>query len=101
MFAYSHLDDRSIVRGILLKRRDATKESITWHLESERKRIFTLNEEDLYSYKTDFVSACNSALSPFAKRPSADVSDPAIGIMGTVRGYFHGRGHYLRPGQLD
>ena len=48
---------RFIARDILLKRCGATKERITWQIESERKGIFTLNEEDLYSYK-DFVSAC-------------------------------------------
>jgi len=76
------------VRDVLFKRRDATMERITWHLESERKGIFTLNEEDLYSYKTKFMLECKD----LALRPTdpANMDDPAIGIMGTVRGYFHG-----------
>ena len=88
----SHVDDRFIVRDILLKRRDATGERITWQIESERKGIFTLNEEDLYSYKKDFVSACHKD-APFGSRNSSsvDVNNPALSIMGTVRGYFHGK----------
>ena len=61
---------------------------ITWQIESERKGIFTLNEEDLYDYKKDFVSACKNEISLGCR--SVDVSDPTIDIMGTVRGYFHG-----------
>ena len=81
------------MKDILVKRRDAAMEKITWQIESERKGIFTLNEEDLYSYKTEFLSACSNL--PVC-RPSGDVdSDPAIGIMGTVRGYFHGEWHCL------
>lgn len=81
---------------ILSKRRDATKERITWQLESERKGIFTLNEEDLYSYKKSFVSACDKLHSSL----SIDVDDPAVSIMGTVRGYFHGRWDCWRLGLL-
>lgn len=58
-------------------------------MESERKGIFTLNEEDLYDYKTKFVSECKSELSTCRQLP--DASDPTISIMGTVRGYFHGK----------
>ena len=99
----SHSDGRLIVRDILLRRRDAAKEKISWQIESERKGIFTLNEEDLYSYKTDFVLACKDKLSPIPGkgRPSADVSDPAISIMGTVRGYFHGERSYPVSLTLD
>ena len=74
-------------------RRDAVKERIAWQLEAERKAIFTLNEEDLYSYKANFVSACRNVLppSPFSNAgPTIDADDPAVGIMGGVRGYFHG-----------
>lgn len=87
----SHSDGRLIVKDILFKRRDAVKEMITWQIESERKGIFTLNEEDLYSYKTNFISTCRNEVAPTRGRPSVDVNDPAITIMGTVRGYFHGR----------
>ena len=79
------------MRDVLLKRRDATKERITWQLESERKGLFTLNEEDLYSYKTRFVSECKALASRPTDHQSVNADDPAIGIMGTVRGYFHGR----------
>lgn len=83
------------MRDILFKRRDATEERITWQLESERKGIFTLDEEDLYSYKTKFMSECKA----LASRPTdpVNVDDPAIGIMGTVRGYFHGRDAMAKP----
>ena len=77
---------------VIFKRRDATRERITWQLESERKGIFTLNEEDLFSYKTQFMSEC--------KYPSVNTDDPAIGIMGTVRGYFHGGWFHHRLGVL-
>jgi len=91
---------RSIVRDVLFKRRDATKERITWQLESERKGIFTLSEGDLYSYKAKFVSACKQlSLSP-TSQPSVNVDDLAVGIMGTVRGYFYGRRDCLRFGLL-
>lgn len=82
------------MKDVLLERRDATKEKITWQICSERKGIFTLNEEDLYSYKADFVSACKGALSVTLtpkNRPAADPTDPTISVMGSVRGYFHGR----------
>ena len=82
-----------------MKRRDVTKERISWQIESERKGIFTLNEEDLYSYKKDFELACKDPPPSFcgARRPSSvDVTNPAVGIMGTVRGYFHGRWDCLR-----
>ena len=79
------------MRDVLFKRRDATKERITWQLESERKGIFTLNEDDLYSYKTQFLKACKDLSLPPTNHLSVDVDDPAIGIMGTVRGYFHRR----------
>ena len=78
---------RSIVTKILSERRDATEKRIAWQLESERKGIFTLNEEDLYSYKTSFVSACDDLHFSL----SIDAGDPAVSIIGTVRGYFHGR----------
>ena len=89
----SHPDGRNIVRNILLERRNATKERITWQIDSERKGIFTLNEEDLYSYKTEFVSACKEEISTMRTRdrPAADSTDPTLSIMGSVRGYFHGR----------
>lgn len=74
-----------------MRRRDAAKERITWQMESERKGIFTLNEEDLYSYKSDFVTACVEC------RPSVDAKEPTIGIMGTVRGYFHGKRDFPVP----
>lgn len=86
----SHLGGRHIVRDILFKRRDAAKEKITWQIESERKGIFTLNEEDLYSYKTEFVSACSSVQRAQNRGHTVDVTDPSVGIMGSVRGYFHG-----------
>jgi hypothetical protein len=78
------------VGDTLLKRRDATEERIVYQLESERRGIFTLNEEDLYEYKAKFVSACKDK--PFSSRgqPPLDPNDPAIGIMGSARGYFHG-----------
>lgn len=81
------------MRDILLKRRDAVRERITWQIESESKGIFTLNEEVLYDYKTEFVSACKDVGPQLFGRSSTsvDVKDPAISIMGTVRGYFHGR----------
>jgi len=79
------------VWDVLFERRDATKERITWQLESERKGIFTLNEEDLYSYKTEFVSECKTLASRPTDRRSVNADDPVFGIMGTVRGYFHGK----------
>lgn len=78
------------MKDILLNRRDATKERITWYIESERRGVFTLNEEDLYEYKTKFMSACKEKYPSSRNQPSVDWNDPAIGIMGTVRGYFHG-----------
>ena len=89
----SHPNGRHIIRDILFTRRDAAKERIAWQINSECKGIFTLNEEDLYSYKTEFISACKT-LSPLLRgvhRPAVDETDPAVGIMGTTRGYFHGR----------
>jgi len=83
---------KRIVRDILFNRRDAAKEKITWQIEAERKGIFTLNNEDLYSYKTEFVSACKDLLSPSRVSgypAAADATDPVVSIMGTVRGYFH------------
>lgn len=76
------------MRDVLFKRRDATKERIDWQLEAERKGVFTLNEEDLYSYKKQFVSACTKNI---PSSLSVDVTDPAVDIMGAVRGYFHGK----------
>lgn len=79
------------MRDILLKRRDAAKERIAWQIDSERKGIFTLNEEDLYSYRTEFVSACKALPSlSRAHARTVDVTDPVVNIMGSVRGYFHG-----------
>ena len=88
------------MRDILFERRNAAKERIVWHIDSECKGIFTLNEGDLYSYKTEFVSACKVILgSPAVGRPRdsrpalpmPDPTDPTLSIMGSVRGYFHGR----------
>ena len=79
------------MRDILLSCRDATKERITWHIKSERRGVFTLNEEDLYEYKTKFMSACKEKPLSSRNQPLVDLNDPTIGIMGTVRGYFHGR----------
>ncbi|KAF9650942.1 hypothetical protein BDM02DRAFT_1001795 [Thelephora ganbajun] len=87
MYPVLSKDVKLIVRDILFQRRDTAKERITWQIESERKGIFTLNEEDLYSHKKDFECACKDL--PSFKRLSVDVKDPAISIMGTVRGYFH------------
>jgi hypothetical protein len=79
------------VRDILLKCRDAARGTIAWQIDSERKGVFTLNEEDLYSYRAEFVTACKTP--PPLVRTQArtvDVTDPAVNIMGSVRGYFHG-----------
>ena len=91
----SHPGGRNVVRDILFERRNSAKERIVWQIDSERKGIFTLNEKDLYSYKTEFVSACkatpSSQFAPSWDRSAADPTDPTLSIMGSVRGYFHGR----------
>ena len=79
------------MRDILLKRRDAARERITWQIDSERKGVFTLNEQDLYSYRTEFVSACKTPTASLRTQVrTVDVTDPVVNIMGSVRGYFHG-----------
>ena len=83
-----------------MKRRDATEERITWQLESERRGVFTLNEDELYEYKAKFVSACKDKPSlSRGQPPPVDSNDPAIGIMGSARGYFHGK--YIIAADFD
>lgn len=79
------------MRDTLSKRRDATEERIAWQLESERRGVFTLNEEDLYEYKAKFISACKDKPSSSRGQPPVDSNDSAIDTMGSARGYFHGR----------